>query len=79
MKYLTVSLLILGILLTIVFIAGSFIAYAPNVTATQVQNIYLGSILHWGIAILVIQVLAILSVLLPKRKPDDSGRSTIFR
>ncbi len=55
-------LLCASILVIAWFIVGSFVTYAPSVDANTIQNIYITRIVHYGLAIAVLNTLAILSL-----------------
>lgn len=55
-------LLCLSIVVIAWFIVGSFVTYAPSVSANSIQNIYISRIVHYGLAIAVLNGLAILSL-----------------
>jgi hypothetical protein len=55
-------LLCVSILVVAWFIVGSFVTYAPTVDANTIQNIYISRIVHYGLAIAVLNGLAILSL-----------------
>jgi hypothetical protein len=63
-------LLSISILITAWFVLGSFVTYTPSVDATTMQNIYLTRILHYGSAVAILNILAILSMELGRK----SGR-----
>ena len=54
------ALLAISVALTLWFIVSSYVTYAPNVSATAIQNEYIDRIAWFGSAIVVLQVVAIL-------------------
>ena len=56
-------LLAISIALTVWLIVSSFVTYAPMVTASQMQNIYLGSIFWLGGPAVFLQVAVLFLVL----------------
>jgi hypothetical protein len=61
-KHLAACLLILSLAITAWLIAGSFVAYAPTVTATMMQNIYLSRIIRLRGAAAAFQFIALLVI-----------------
>lgn len=59
-KRITVVLLALSVVLTVMFIVGSFVTYAEPISSTDMQNIYLHRITRFGIPILLLQLAALL-------------------
>jgi hypothetical protein len=59
-KRITMGLLVLSIVLTGVFIVGSFVTYAEPISSTDMQNIYLRRIARFGAPILLLQVAALI-------------------
>jgi hypothetical protein len=62
-KSVAMALLALSIVLTAWLILGSFVTYTPSVTATEIQNLYLGRIVRLGATIAALQLAAIIVVL----------------
>jgi hypothetical protein len=50
----TIGLLLLGIVLTLLFVVGSFVSYAEPISATRMQNIYIQRILAFGFEMLLV-------------------------
>ena len=55
----TTGLLLLSLVLTVVFVIGSFVTHAEPMSSTDMQNIYLGRILRFGVPILLLQAAAL--------------------
>jgi hypothetical protein len=62
----TFALLLVSLFITVCFVVGSFVSYAPTVDATTIQNIYLKRILLYGCLIAFLDLLAIAFI---ERKP----------
>jgi hypothetical protein len=61
-------LLVASVLLTGSLIVGSFVGYAPSVSASQMQNIYIASIVKHGSAIVLLQVFAVAVLMIANMK-----------
>jgi hypothetical protein len=66
--YLVASLLLASALLAGWLIVNSFVTYAPSVSAWEIQNIYISSIVRCGTLIVLLQIAAIVLVLVDARR-----------
>ena len=60
-------MLVLSIVATALLIIGSFVTYAEPISSTEMQNIYLHRITRFGVAILLLQIAAIITLLTPRQ------------
>ena len=61
-KYLAGTLIVVSLSLLLVMIAGSFVTYAPPVTAIDMQNRYIARIAWYGGASCAFQMAALVAV-----------------
>ena len=61
-KSLAVGLLIASILVTVVLIVGSYVTYAPSVSATDMQNSYIRRTTTHGSLAIVLQAAALFAI-----------------
>jgi len=69
-KYITIAVLIISIVLTVFFIVGSFVDYAPGMRAEDMQNIYLSRIIRFGVPIILLQAVALVLAFTGKIRKD---------
>jgi hypothetical protein len=69
-KYAMILVLVISIVLTAFFIVTSFVDYAPGMRAEDMQNIYLGRILRFGVPIILLQAVALVLAFTGKRCKD---------
>ena len=73
--HVTTSVLVGSIVLTTIFIVGSFVDYVPWISSRDMQNIYLGRILRYGIPIVLLQVIALLFVFSDRKEKTTPNKS----
>jgi hypothetical protein len=66
-KRIVVALLGISLALTAWLVFGSFVTYAPSVSATKIQNIYIARNVRMGLLIGVLQAAAMIVVLVDQR------------
>ena len=71
-KYIVVALLVVSAILTVMLIVGSYVNYVPSMSSLDMQNIYLRRISRFGIAILALQIGALVT-LVTNRKNDHAA------
>lgn len=74
-KWIAVILLLFAMGVTIWLVVGSFVTYAPSVSRTDLQNIYLERIVKFGALLLGLQLAALVVLLSQRRSIASRGDS----
>jgi hypothetical protein len=61
-KYIAAACIIVSLALLLTMIVGSFVTYAPSVSATDIQNRYITRVVWFGGASCVFQAAALIAV-----------------
>jgi len=62
-RRITILLVVVSLALTANFIFGSFVTYAPPISSTEMQNLYLTRITRFGAAIVLLQLVSLVLAL----------------